>query len=667
MTEMREKRIGCIGSGLLAGAVFQALKQEYEVLAVNAEDLIYQAPSCSLMLYCDDQWHFQRQQEMNQRCLTLGIPWLRVYCEFGTGIIGPCVFPAEPGCMMCAEIRRLAVVMGATDFLSLRRFSDESKQRRTQPWLTSNSLAILTQLVIQEIRACLEQSGQAKTRNALLHLELDTLQCRRHCFLPEPECPACGRLPQDTAEAAIITLQPCPKLGPYTYRIRSLSDHSRQLLETYVDPFMGPISMLVKNPSLSMAMVTAGIGISDGERHSQLTGIGRTLNYAESKLAAIAEALERYGGQRPKGKRTTVQASYRELCTQALDPTTLGLHTAEQYALPDYRYVPFDPDLTCRWVWGYSFQRQQPILIPEHVAYYGLPRFGKDEMNPAFVYEISNGCALGSCLEEAIFYGILEVAERDAFLMTWYAQLGLPRLDAQSATDPTVGLLIEHLEHTTGYTLSLFNSTLDHGVPCCWVMAVDEQDRESMPKALCSAGSHPHPEHAVINALLELTPMLKRQAPWSEKERARALAMLADPMLVKEMEDHSFLYSLPEAFERLRFLFSSAQQLTFYEAFRSFYDQPASLDLCEDLQALIDHYLKQGIDIIVVDQTSQEHTYQGFHCVKVLMPGMLPMTFGHRYRRVSGFQRLAQVPYQLGYRSHPLAEHEINPHPHPFP
>ena len=307
-----------------------------------------------------------------------------------------------------------------------------------------------------------------KTRHALLRLELDTLHCQRHRFLPEPQCPACGYLPPDTAEAATITLQSRPKLGPYTYRVRQLSAIAKELFEEYTDGQTGLIHTMQRKTDASIATVTAWAGISDGERQRQMPSVGRTLSYEQSQLAAIAEALERHGGQRPKGKRTVVQASYRQLGEQALDPTTLGLHTAEQYAVPNYPYVPYHHDLKCRWVWGYSFERQRPILVPEQYAYYGqLYYSSKEDAKSSFVYEISNGCALGNCLEEAIFYGILEVAERDAFLMTWYAQLSLPRLDPLSATDPVVGLLVENLEYTTGYTIHVFNSTLDHGVPCC--------------------------------------------------------------------------------------------------------------------------------------------------------------------------------------------------------
>lgn len=660
--------IGCLsypGSGLLLQKIQQHLAQEYRLLSLSQEDLLQQGSQCSMIIYCDDGWHFQEQLAVNEQCRAMGIPWLRASCESGSGIVGPCVLPGETGCLLCAGTRRLAAMPDIRDFLQLRQANEQHNRGSSR--LTSASLEILAQLVAQEVSACLRNPDDLKTRHALIRLELATLRTERHHFLPEPECPVCGQLPLDTAEAAMITLQSRPKPGPHTYRTRSLSRLARSLFDEYVDPYMGLVSALIKNPDTSIASITSWIGISDGEKQWQVSAAGRTLSYGQSQLTAITEALERYGGQRPKGKRTGVWASYRQLGDQALDPTKLGLHTPEQYALPDYHYHPYDHNLLCNWVWGYSFQRQRPILIPEHIAYYGARRHDTEQTNPAFLYEISNGCALGNSLEEAIFYGISEVAERDAFLLTWYAQLALPRLDPQSAHNPTIGLLIEHLAQATGYTISIFNSTLDHGVPCCWILAVDEEDRADMPKMMCAAGAHPRPEEAVINALLELESMLKRPSAWFEHKRDHALAMLADPMLVREMEDHSLLYFLPEAFERVSFLLQPQQQQTFQQAFGNFYSKPVSLDLRDDLNALIEHYLKLNIDILVVDQTTTEHARQGFHCAKVLMPGMLPMTFGHQYRRHSGFQRLYQLPYQLGYRATPLTDAEVNPHPHPFP
>jgi ribosomal protein S12 methylthiotransferase accessory factor len=90
-------------------------------------------------------------------------------------------------------------------------------------------------------------------------------------------------------------------------------------------------------------------------------------------------------------------------------------------------------------------------------------------------------------------------------------------------------------------------------------------------------------------------------------------------------------------------------------------------DLRDDLDEMLRRYLDTGLDVIVVDQTTPEHRAGGFACAKTIIPGAMPMTFGHHHRRVDGLPRLYHVPHQLGYRERSLRPGELNPHPHPFP
>jgi ribosomal protein S12 methylthiotransferase accessory factor len=431
----------------------------------------------------------------------------------------------------------------------------------------------------------------------------------------------------------------------------------------YVNGQTGMVRAMKKHTQNVFANVCAYIRTSG--RDTDETGFGRTLNYEASQVAAIAEALERYGGMRPRGKRTVVHASYRELGQDALDPVTLGLHTAEQYARPHFPFAPYQPDAAYNWVWGYSFQRQRPLLVPECCAYYGLRRQPGAERS--FVYEISNGCALGGCLEEAILYGMLEVAERDAFLLTWYAQLSAPRIHLRSAADRSLRLLAERIEHQTGYSVHAFNITVEHGIPCFWVMGVDEHDRPDTPKLICAAGSHLDPEQSLANALHELAPNTATLPDLYRAKQQHAAQLCADPWQVRLMEDHLLAYAHPDAFERVRFLYDTPRQQTFQEAFPEWYRGQRGPDLCDDLQAVLQRYLATGLDVIVVDQTTPEQAASDFRCVKVLIPGTLSMTFGHELRRTNGLERLRQIPRQLGYRTTPLTEAEINPYPHPFP
>src|SRR5260370_548754 len=180
--------------------------------------------------------------------------------------------------------------------------------------------------------------------------------------------------------------------------------------------------------------------------------------------------LERSGGMTPGGRRTVVRARFAEVRDRALDPRTLGLYPPERFAYPGFGFQPFDVDRVCAWVWGYSLGRQESILVPQGYAYFSTHL--TDPGDPLFAFETSNGCALGSCLEEAILFGLLELAERDAFLMTWYARLPAPRIDLSSAQDRSIPLLAQAIEAETGYQVVAFDTAMEHGIPSVWAMAV---------------------------------------------------------------------------------------------------------------------------------------------------------------------------------------------------
>ncbi|SFJ65049.1 ribosomal protein S12 methylthiotransferase accessory factor [Thermoflavimicrobium dichotomicum] len=125
------------------------------------------------------------------------------------------------------------------------------------------------------------------------------------------------------------------------------------------------------------------------------------------------------------------------------------------------------------------------------------------------------------------------------------------------------------------------------------------------------------------------------------------------------------LYSLPQAEERLQFLLDENRPLRSFD--EEFERKGRHADLTDDLKDILQVFRRLNLDVIVVDQTTPEIKRNGLHCVKVLIPGMLPMTFGHHLTRVTGLERVLRVPVELGYAKEPLTLEQLNPHPHPFP
>ena len=597
----------------------------------------------------DEQWW----TPLNQAAASGTGPALLLLRQTRTGLeIGPLVEPGRPGCAECLRRRRAAAHLAGTELDQARaaRLGEQAA-----PAVNPAALRAAATLIADELGMT---DGQARTRGAVLRLDAATLLVSRHEFLPSPQCPACGALPDDTAAAAVIQLPPTPCYAPGSYRARPL--RTQPLLDRYLDEQAGLIAgidlILSGETPTSIAQVSPLCT-------DAVQGYGRTLDVSSTVAVSVLEGLERRSGLEPGGKRTVVRASFGELGPdRAVDPQLLGLPDVPPAGSAGL-YVRYTPDTEVNWVYGHSFGRGRPVLVPEAYAYYGVHN------ETRFAYECSNGCALGGSLAEAILHGIFEVAERDAFLATWYAKLPAPRFDPRTATDPTIRLLIDRLRHATGFAMHAFNITMPEGVPAVWVMAVDEDARPDEPRMYCAAGAHLDPESALRSALLEcIVGISHLRRDFAEPEvRSRAEAMFADANLVTTMADHSRLYALEEAWPRLDFLYRGERVLTMVEAFPHKHRYRPGGDLADTVRWVVERYLTAGLDVIAVDETTPELRVADLSCVKVIIPGTFSMTFGHHHRRAETLPRLWHAPVRLGYRNEPLRPEEVNRYPHPFP
>jgi ribosomal protein S12 methylthiotransferase accessory factor len=634
---------------MLADTVCKRLSRH---LLVRRKDFSEDIPDVDLVLVLQEEdnssYYFEAEKMLRPR----GITWLCAYVSLGEGIIGPMIVPGRTGCFQCAEARLSLAGSNRKEVEEmLMKLVTEDYVPQYTTEISPAAASYMAHIISAESDKVL-RGDRASTEEHLYLINLSNLSSTIHYVLPMGTCSVCGQLRDDSGELAKITLQKCLKQSN-SYRCRLMSDLKEVLYRDYWDSRTGIFND--KKWSLASVFASAAINLPLGF-HDEITG-GRSHSYVDSELGGILEGLERYCGVTPRGKQTIVQGSYSQLKASALDPSTVGLHAEEQFEQPDFPFIQYDPESPIEWVWGYSFLEEHPILVPNQLAYYSLGDGG------GFVYENSNGCAVGGSLEEAILYGIFEVVERDSFLLTWYARLQVPRLDYSSSGDSELILMIQRLKAVTGYEVSLYNTTMENGIPSIWALA--KGTAEHSVNLICSAGAHLDPIRAAKSAIHELAGMIPMaEGRWKER-RLEAEAMLDNSFLVQQMEDHSLLYSLPQAEERLHFLLAEQNPVrTFAEEFHSL---PWQEDLTEDLKQILQVFHSFQMDVIVVDQSSSETLRNGLHCVKVLIPGMLPMTFGHHLTRLIGLNRVLDVPMKLGYANHRLTWQELNPYPHPFP
>jgi ribosomal protein S12 methylthiotransferase accessory factor len=522
----------------------------------------------------------------------------------------------------------------------------------SRPFLTP--FAFETILRLAEFLVCSQDSNSHG-----FDLHLPTLQPVRFQLEPDSACPLCSTPIEDSATAATITLASRLKMSPKQYRLKKVCEvHVPH--ERYLNSTCGMLGrdFKIKRDHGFIAQASGNFR-SSYSSNRQTAWYGRHSSYRNSLTSGLLEAFERHAGLRIRAKRCVVFDSYKNLKNEALDPRACGVYEPA-FIQTKTGLLPFTEDMQIHWVWGHSLSEHRAILVPLQLVYYR----NRSREEPLFVLSNSNGCATGTCLEEAILFGLLELIERDAFLIHWRARLSPPQIDPDSVSDLESRFLIERLRRAD-LDIYLFDTRLDIPVPSI-AAALLRRDLEPGTLTLAMACSL-HPEHAMKSALAEAA---GRQFGFHRRTRAKAAdwAALKDFSGVRTMEDHALLYGLPEAFRHAEFLFKGNIQRSMSETYKSWLGSGRdSYDLLED----VDHCMKllalAGLNqVVVVNQSTPEENRLGLHTVRVIVPGLMPLDFGHGSCRSASLSRLHSVPIRLGLLAGKISADQMNWAPHPF-
>lgn len=565
-------------------------------------------------------------------------------------------------CPQCLERRWQAVrsvaLREALELGSGTRAAGES------PYVTAFTAEALAAVIAAEPHGPATAGGGFP---AVRLVELDSLRSRRYPLVPDPECPHCGRPEEDTAEAAALTLRPAPKHRPGSFRVRDI-DAWDLPAEPYANPVCGALgpSVVYDVSSTSTAAAIGCFSMRSGDYLRETFWGGHADNFAHSLRIGVLEGLERYAGMRSRARTAAVIDSLERLHrggVPALDPRRCGLYSAEFHRAHPH-IAPFTPRRRIPWVWGYSLRDLRPVLVPEVLAYYHAPG-----LENRFVQESSNGCASGGCLEEAVYAGLMEVVERDAFLLTWYGQAALPEIDPATSARPATRHMVDRLA-MYGYRARFFDTRITFPIPV--VTAVAERFDGGLGRMCFGAGAGLDPESALAAALCEISTDAVNLPGRTERDEARLRAMADDFHRVTALHDHPLVYGIPEMGRYAEFLLGARDgrcppRHSMAELYGDGSVPPVSDDLRDDLQTCLAAVTGAGFDVLVVDQTMPEQRELGLTTVGVIVPGLLPIDFGWSRQRALTMPRLRTALKEAGMRAGELSSADINPAPHPFP
>jgi|GEM_PF-3524985 len=589
---------------------------------------------CDACVLAADVYAPQYAFAVNVACLMHGVPLLPGLLMGVVGQLGPLVRSGGSPCLRCADLRILTT---------------SKRPSYPAPMLPDPAVAGRVGWALADEVARLITTPEQLTTNGILHYLWSNGAATQHPVLRTTRCPDCAALPP------FLPLRSPTEL---VYQDQPPADARRILgvQNRLVDPVTGLIRTLQRaevsadDPSVPQWVATvADIGWTSFGTDAVYCG-GTDLSEEAALAAALGEAVERSAACQP-GYGDMRVATYGDVAADAIDPLAWDVFhplTRQQAGFP---YLAPAHEQPVSWVWGYALGERRPVLAPAARVFVPFrPLVPGDQTDVPTL----SGFSTGNTLEEATLGAVLEVLERDAFMLAWANRLPMQRLEIDRLSADDVGAYVAAFEDR-GLQVRCSAIRLDLGSHL--VVAMARASKPNEPATVIATAADLDLTSACRRALKEL--VANRQYIRHEMLRAQGRFPPPDPALIIDQAAHGLLYARPDMVGPLDPWWEPAGSVPLPPAAPA--TSPWSRLFC-----CIGAIAQAGLQVFVVDLTPPEIKELGLWTVKALIPGTYPMNFDSRWPHFGGV-RMRNAPVAAGLRADAVPFEELNRVPHPFP
>ncbi len=377
---------------------------------------------------------------------------------------------------------------------------------------------------------------------------------------------------------------------------------------------------------------------------------GCSVDKNKAMMKALGEAIERYC-MGIYQEENLINAFYNEIKENAVNPNRFikfSRNQIEKY----FKDLADVENKKINWIEGYSITRGKSVLIPAQTVF--VPY--KYEKNEIMLQQpLSTGGACGTSLAGAIYRGICEVVERDAFMINYLNKLPRKRVTLEKSDNETIKTLLNMFKK---YNLDfyLFDFTTDLQIPTFMSLLIDKTGLG--PAVHVAAKSDINPETAMIGSIEEC----QQARPWMrdemQKKKINRDEIKKHPEKITTFEERGALWEDKEMIPELDFLLENHKT----EKVENIPDF-SSDSVITNLKTCLNFFKEKNLEVIFVDLTTEDIEELGFKVVKVIIPEMHPLYLTEKFKYLGG-ERLYNVPKLLGFEQ--KTEDELNKIPHPF-
>lgn len=240
---------------------------------------------------------------------------------------------------------------------------------------------------------------------------------------------------------------------------------------------------------------------------------GKGATKSQAKASAMMESFERYSAE--------LHADHKQKFINGVFEGSEG--ELNRYIRPSLLILPnllFDPETAeVEWVRSTNLKDDEDVLVPANAVYHPYV----PERSVKLFQSNTNGLASGNRLEEAVFHGIMEVVERDAWSIFESKRQSKPEINCENTENQIIKNILT-MFNDAGIHVKLVDLTDD--VEITTVAAVSDDTVLKDPALLTlGVGTHLDPEVAVIRALTEVAQSRATQIHGTREDTVRAVFM----------------------------------------------------------------------------------------------------------------------------------------------
>ncbi len=352
-------------------------------------------------------------------------------------------------------------------------------------------------------------------------------------------------------------------------------------------------------------------------------GSGSSFSFNISKIKAIYEFIERDSLYLPSKNDV-----FRKQFTGDYNYVTFSQKQLKNERFNKFKLTHHD---TISYTKGVSLQNNTIVDIPASLIF--LNNFKQEKI---IRLPISTGASSGNSLEEALVRGILEIIERDAFMIHYLAQTFGELIDYSKNTK-----LKEIQDYLKKYQFDLYLINLPTDININTIMAFVIDITKANPIFISGMKSHFNPTIASIGAIEEA---LQSQSTIRVLLNRYSKIPKIIPQEIITITDRQLFWSSKEMFKYIVPWIENKRKITLLELKE--YSKPNHY--LQNLDYLKKELLSKGQDILYREITKKEYKNYGIFVVKTIIPGLQPMHLNENYKYLGG-NRIYNIPKYLNY------------------